>query len=539
MLIKRKKTYRYYFCYGAIVLVSLLGLYGLLLRYKPHAAVSAETRSDSITSVMLKVDAPAVTGLEYTLFGPKNVTEHTQVVGADHHKVTTLPESLLHYPDPVVSHESFPEAVVVALTYPWAPKPDVQQAQYTTVLLDSLSLPVVSLSGPPGYFFGEKGFYSVKDEHSEETSHTIHVELIDTTQASRFSVSAEASVAGYSSKELPMKSLNLRFDTSLPDSLIFGDTLATPLHSVRLRNAGNDFLLAYMRDVVVSKLSQTTEAIGLRYQPVVVFVNGEFWGVQYLREHISEENLRAKHPELQRDQIQLGELNKDKVLVISNGFDYKLGRLTDFMEQKDLHQPQHYDSLSRLIDIPSFIDYIAIQTFVSNSDWPQNNVKGVFLDNKFYFLLYDTDFAFDYPTYYQEEVGNYFHWPDRIHDLNAQTHDYFDSLDHYIPSHVGKIYRMLIEVPAFREQFINRYRELLEGPLSQNRIEHVVEDVHDQIAPLMPQHIARWGYPVSFGDWQNNVQQISQFCAIRRHYIYKQLNRLEKHQSTPPIASGK
>ncbi|MEQ9439035.1 MAG: CotH kinase family protein, partial [Cyclobacteriaceae bacterium] len=400
MLIKQKRPFTTYLSYGTIVLMSLVGGYGLLLQNKPTATVIAKT-SDSAASVMLRIKTDAITKLDYTLFGPQDVIRHTQVIGGNHQ--TFYPEqvkSLPYYPFPKTD-TTFPKALVMALTYPWSPTPDVQQAQYTTVLLDSMPLPVLSLSGPPEYFFGEKGFYAVESENSREIPHNIHLELIDRSRGTYINTSAEATVAGYSSKKLPMKSLDLELITPLSSSLVFGGTLQTPMHSLRLRNAGNDFLLAYMRDAVVSALSEPTQANGLHFQPVAVFINGEFWGIQYLREHISEENLREKYPDLDRDQIRLGELHENKVLVTSNGFDYQMGHLMDFMEQTDLHEPEQYDSLAHLMDLPNFIDYLAIQTFVSNSDWPHNNVKGVFLNGKLYFLLYDADFAFAFPKYYQ------------------------------------------------------------------------------------------------------------------------------------------
>ncbi|MEQ9440804.1 MAG: CotH kinase family protein, partial [Cyclobacteriaceae bacterium] len=135
--------------------------------------------------------------------------------------------------------------------------------------------------------------------------------------------------------------------------------------------------------------------------------------------------------------------------------------------------------------------------------------------------------------------GNYFDWPDHIHHINALSHNYFDSLDHYIPSYPGKIYRTLIEVPAFRTQFIKRYRELLQGPFSEARIQQIVENIQNEIAPMMPYHIARWGYPTSINNWHQDVQRIIEFCSQRRPYIIGQLKRLEDRTFPTIIASDK
>lgn len=539
MLIKQDRPLTYNLILGGIIVMSLLGGYALLLQQPPSATINLRSGSGSdsastASAMALHIDANTRVELRYTLLGNSRLVNQTQVIGSGLSTAASVnPKALPFYPAPV-TNDSFPRALVVALRYPWSIKPTVRQTQYRTFLADTLPLPVVSLSGPPEYFFGEKGLYSVKNANSENTPYRIHFELIDTNQVLLASTTGEVKVAGYSSKKLPMKSLDIVFSHPLNSSLVFGDSLETPLYSLRLRNAGNDFLLAHMRDAVASHLSRSTHATGLRYRPVVVFINGEFWGLQYLREDISEENLRAKYPKLRREQVQLGELQADNILASSNGFNYLMGQVLDFVEQSDLTQPHSYDSLTRLIDLPNFTDYLILQTFVSNIDWPHNNVKAVFLARKLHFLLYDTDLGFAYPEQYQEQVGNFFDWPDRIHDIDPHSYDYFVSLDHYLPSRLGKLYHRLIEVPDFRNQFIARYRELLRGPLSQSSIRQAIANIQGQISPLMAPHSARWGYPTSVSDWKQNVRQLADFCEQRRPFVTNQLNSLEE-QSFPLI----
>lgn len=513
--------------------MSLVGGYGLLLLHQPQTTVIVEQSSAQDSKVTLRVQD---NGLYYTLFGPHEVIDSTRVVGATpRNKNTEPPSTFPNYPAPSNSY-TFPRAIVVALTHPWVWKPDVKHTQYTTFLLDNLPLPVVSLNAPNRSFFGKRGLHSVKKESDKEVEHQVHFQFLDREGIVQASSTAEVTVAGYSSKELPMKSLNLTFSKPVHSSSIFASNAEQMAYSLRLRNGGNDFLLAHMRDAVVSTLCESTYNIALDSQPVVVFINGEFWGIQYLREHITENYLREKYSELERSQILLGELHQGKVLVTSNGFDYQLGKLMKFIEQTDLSDSANYDSLSRMLSLPNFIDYVSVQTFVSNSDWPHNNVKGAFLNNKLHFLLYDTDFAFAYPKHYRAQVGNFFNWPDRIHNVDAVKHNYFDSLDSHLPSKVGQLYQALIKTPVFRQQFIERYRELLNGPLSQSRIQQVVNSLKSRLSPVMPSHIARWGYPNSIGGWRRNTQQIIEFCAQRRQIVLEQLETMED-QSHPAKAS--
>jgi len=533
MLIKKKRSRKTYL-FGVIIgLSALLAGYGLLLRQKPNfEAAFAVSPQDSVT---LTLESSQSMQPNYTLFGASGIINRTLVKGATPSRFYSEPlRELPNYPAPVIT-PTHPKALIVALTYPWASQVSASQAQYITLLLDSTTLPVVSLNAPHHYFFGDKGLYSIEGKVKTATTYPLHFQMLDTDGKTIVSERMQATVAGNSTRKLPMKSLRFDLEQPLPGTRFFGDSAKQMLSSVQLRNAGNDFLLAFMRDAVVSALSQPTNCINLGFQPVVVFLNGEFWGLQYLRERVSKENLQMKYSDLDASQIILGELHKGKALVMSNGFDYEIGRLMEFVRQTDLTQDANYDSLSQLINIPNFIDYVAVETFVSNSDWPHNNVKCVFLDGQLHFLLYDTDFAFAYPKHYQEQVGNYFNWSSSIHNVNALTHNYFDSLDTQLPSEVGQLYQVLIQIPVFRQQFINRYRDLLDSSLSQARVRQVVHALRNQLSPLMPQHIARWGYPISVEDWQQNTEQIINFSTRRRHIVLNQLEELEDRSHSTGI----
>jgi hypothetical protein len=525
MLIKQQRRRRDYLISGLVVLMSLIGGYGLLLTYTPKAIVTAEVSSSQPHRVTLQVQGE---GLRYWLLGPSDAVRNTRVIGADAGFWKTKPSSEFpNYPAPVEQSIS-PRMVTVALTYPWVIKPDVPNVQYTTFLLDSVSLPVVSLSAPPRYLFGKKGLYSIQKGSDKEVTYPVHFQFLDQNKGVQVKERAEATVAGYSSKMLPMKSLDLEFHRPIATTSIFNENNQQKAHSLRLRNGGNDFLLAHMRDALVSELCQSTYNIVLDYQPVATFINGEFWGIQYLRERISEEYLEDKYPRLNRSQIRMGELHDGEALVISNGFDYQLGNLMDFTESTDFSQAANFDSLTHLIDIPNFIDYIIVQTFISNSDWPHNNVKAAFLDKKLHFILYDTDFAFNFPRLYRDQLNNYLGWADRIFETDAVNHNYFETMDTYVPTQINTIFQKLIKVPVFRERFIHRYRELLNTILSQSRIHYVVDQISSQLSPLMPEHINRWGYPTSVADWERNVQLINEFCAQRRSIVLDQLEKLEQ-----------
>lgn len=47
--------------------------------------------------------------------------------------------------------------------------------------------------------------------------------------------------------------------------------------------------------------------------------------------------------------------------------------LNDFARDHDLTDPAHYATISSMLDIDNFIDYLILQTYAANFDWPRNN----------------------------------------------------------------------------------------------------------------------------------------------------------------------
>ncbi|WPP52369.1 CotH kinase family protein [Catalinimonas niigatensis] len=531
MLIKRKNSYRTYIYFSFAIFFFFLGFYLWLDKAKNKFTITYDVQADdSIINVIVKDAAFIGQKPVYTFVNESSLEKMIKVEGA-HYQPLQSSAHLPNYPAPQQDSVSFPEVAVLAISPTVKPEYYWNEAQFKTFLKDSLPLQVVSLVGPKSIFFGEEGLYSVKDNYSEKANpeHILHFELLSSKGDLIVSSNANAHVAGKSTKKLPLKSLDLHFEGSpLNSQDIFNDGVPKKMYSLRLRSAGNDFLLAYMRDVVVSELAKSTHMVPLNYKPVVVFINGEYWGIQYLREHISAQNILAMHPHLTREQVVLGELHENRSISNTNGFDYKMEKLMDFIETEELNLPENYERLTQLLNLDNFIDYIVVQTFISNTDWPHNNVKGVFLADQLHFLLYDTDFAFNFPLFYKRHTDDIFNMPDWYYGFDALSQNYFDSLDHHLPSHVGRIYTVLTRYRFFREHFINRYHELLEDEFSQSRIEKTVADIRTQIKPLMPSHIARWGYPKSMESWILHTQQIISFSAERRKYVLEQLNQHEQ-----------
>ena len=164
-------------------------------------------------------------------------------------------------------------------------------------------------------------------------------------------------------------------------------------HSLMLRSGGyRDTPATKIRDSLVQDFSADEGFDIQKSMPVIVFLNGEYWGIYNLQERYSDNYVAEHH-----------NINKKNVLIIRNDEidegeekDYHLyEELVSFFKEETFANNESYNKAKAYIDVNEFASYMATQLFVGNSDWPGNNVR-VYKDvsdvnSKWHFMMYDTD----------------------------------------------------------------------------------------------------------------------------------------------------
>ena len=161
-----------------------------------------------------------------------------------------------------------------------------------------------------------------------------------------------------------------------------------------LRNSGNDWNFTMLRDGFATGLFKDVDLDIQAYRPMLVYLNGEFWGLYNLREKVSEHFIANHHP-VDPDEVDLIEVQTANEGTIDN-----YNQLISYVENSDMTNVDVYDSLSNWIDIDNHIDYNVGQIFIDNRDWPGNNIKywrPQTQNGKWRWILYDTDFGFGVP----------------------------------------------------------------------------------------------------------------------------------------------
>ncbi len=233
------------------------------------------------------------------------------------------------------------------------------------------------------------------------------------------------------------------------------------------------------KDVIAHQIFSDLNVEYQDSRPVVVFVNGEYWGIHTIRDRIDERYIEY-----------LYDYDEDSInFDIDSYVD-----LIESIEDLDMSDNSNYEYLLSQIDIHNFIDYTIIETFFANYDWPANNFRvwRKASDGKWRFIPFDFDAAF----------GNY--------NYNMFNHLSQDDPEVGWPNSAFStlLFRKLFDNDNFRSLFLSRYAEVLNGEFLKGKILHEGDSIINLYRPELHAHIERWNYPESEDAWENDFDNI-------------------------------
>lgn len=289
-----------------------------------------------------------------------------------------------------------------------------------------------------------------------------------------------------------------------------------------LRNAGNDFAIlrrdgellygVHFRDAFAHSLAKE---MNMEYQasyPVLVFLNGAYWGIYYLTEPVNKQYVVNNFTVI-KDEVNLlynQGIYPGSVKTGSNA-DYK--NLYDFIITHDISLSQNYEYVAERLDIANFIDYFLLRIFLGENDWPHtNDVMWNANNSKWRYILKDNDQTLN--------LGN--------SAMGSAAFNHLDTLLHGFPTVVhSDIFRQLLRNESFRKQFTSRFRELTKTVLSREHLEGKVREYVNLLRPEMPRHLKRWA-ETGMEQWEKNIEIVLQFIRERETYMKQHMVELEK-----------
>ncbi|MBQ8752032.1 MAG: CotH kinase family protein, partial [Clostridia bacterium] len=279
-------------------------------------------------------------------------------------------------------------------------------ATFSYILNGNHTADVLSLvSDPDGLFSEETGIYATGPNASSnfpysganfwkdwERACTAQLLSQDGKEAG-FSVDCGLSIFGAYSRAYTKKSMKIRFrdiyGSGKLNYPVFSNRDFTEYECLVIRTGGQDSHKTMIKDdLTVSLADGLVDTMATR--PVVLYVNGEYYGMYYIREKISDDFV-ASHYKVSPESVDLLQANG----TVNAGSDEEWDALMDYVKSHDLSVDANYRYVTERIDVQNYVDYLIAELYCGNTD--QGNIRFFRSsegDGKWRWILYDTDLGF-------------------------------------------------------------------------------------------------------------------------------------------------
>ena len=361
------------------------------------------------------------------------------------------------------------------------------------------SFPIVSLVADPDELWNEKTGMLTVGENVDKSNgipfkNTVYREYGKIARAGHvefyrdgeqvLSQDCEFGLQGQYSLDMPQKTFKVKakakYGSKYFNAKLFEDRDFTEYKSFVLRMSGNDCVWTRINDVwqgvLIDRFNEITDTpstvIHQAWSPVVVYLNGMYWGHYNLRERVD------RYFVAQHEGLSLEEADNMDILEASGKVNYGSAKEYKAMIEhvKKSSPGTNAEDLQYIldrIDVDNYFDYMAFEMFFGNSD-PGNiryyklNTEG----SKWRWIIYDLDYGmfrsgFDSPTSYLKESG-----------AGQQKID-------------NTLLRKLLENDEMLDKFLTRLGEIYQVFTTEFMLE-VFNECAATIEPEMQLHFARW-----------------------------------------------
>lgn len=424
-------------------------------------------------------------------------------------------------------------------------KRQLSPTQVHDVIIDgNHTVPVLAINTDPKNLWDPKiGIYTAGEDKNftregKEWERPALLRLYETDQKLGFEQTIGIRIHGLAMRGMPQKSLRIYVQDSEGHQTtlnypLFGPGSNQPYATFVLRSGG-DSQFSLMRDRLAHTLTaqSTTEVDSLRSRPVVLYLNGQYWGLYYLQERFDEQYFAHKY-RVDPEALAMVE-------VALSGHDTR-GRAAPDRGKKENAEAYNkmldfvgrcrwcvsVGEIANQADTANLLDYLLLEFYFANFDWPYNNVKAwryetdtplspetaimPELDGRFRWLLFDVDVGFGPGRATLESMAD-----------AASGNPYSGFTDPAFP------FANLFYDSVFQRRYEKRMRELLGTTLSATAAAQTIDQLAADIRPEMPRHIARWGHlesdrglhvVASMEEWEWQVELLKEFVRQRPEHF--------------------
>ena len=348
------------------------------------------------------------------------------------------------------------------------------------------SVPVLSIITNKSNLYGSTGIF---DNTDKEWERSCYLEYFDKDNKKIFEQFSGIQVDGGDggSRTNAQHSFRLEFDNNT-----FGEgkvdyplipALPNRKHykSVYMRNGSSQWLNFEFKDAMECKMmSSQTNNYYSHCTPVVVYINGDYFGLYEMREKINDEYFEENYKATVDSTFHLLSLSHfyDSILRPLNG---SVDTFTaDYNRFMNLYpgSSDYLQKAEQILDLDYYTDYIIAESWIANVDWPHNNiklVKGDFTNHKWRFILQDVEWGLD---------------------PNGWTTSNYDHIIYMITKGDENIYlsfwKQLMRNQIYRINFFNRFADTMNSFYLPLNTSAIAQSIYDDSYPEMRAEYVRW-----------------------------------------------
>ena len=267
-----------------------------------------------------------------------------------------------------------------------------------------------------------------------------------------------------------------------------------------LRPFRNAFTPSGVNDWLANQIGAPLNMGVTASRPVILFLNGEYWGIYFIEEKADERYLES-HYDVDHQNVNI--ISAWALEEYGSSDEYK--SLFHWLETASLSDSAQYRQASQKIDIPNFIDYYIFELFSSNWDWPANNARCWQVPNgPWRWVFFDGDCCFD-----NLEYNSYL--------IATSTSQYWSTGES-----ATRFFRKLLASETFKNQFLLRLKYLSQTVLSYQNTKPHLDKIHRLLKNEIPDQVGRFGIPKSVAEWEESCQKMDHFLSARGEIFQKQ-----------------
>lgn len=382
------------------------------------------------------------------------------------------------------------------------------------------------ITDPANLFDFEKGIYASGSAQLYENSSTVFsrgwwlspgnwlnrgkkwekkavFQFLNTEGELLFSANCGLRIQGNATRGFPQKSFRLRAKKTVEkktfDFDFFGKGGKPFYKSLILRNSGNDWGRTMFADNFIQSCIPESYIDKQLFIPVILYLNGIYWGLYSLGERPDEDYLAGKY-----------NVKKKKVTIVDGetlnyGNENVKEKYVELVHKCRNNKITAFEKLENEIDIENFASYIAIQLYCVNTDLESPNIRVYQIqDSKWRWVLKDLDCSYSYSGH-QAFAANMFK---QLVESNSTA---------------GVIFKSCMKYTQFKKILLKKLNYLLSGPLNKNVQLNRLDVFQQKFAKGIKSQIDRWRKPVSEKEWYGYIDGFRNFINLREAVIKKQM----------------